>query len=314
MSARWGTESPQPEAPHKLPPQAVQRLQRIHALAAASTAITQDLADSAWPPTTVALWHKDLQRLNQQCRQVEQQAHESGVPRELITMAWFAGHCDTEWTPARADPTLGLRPMLGAELMGNAGQLHNMAAVLVSHELHPGSRPQRDPVKAKQLTRNMAAMFKQTAMLADLIGVSESGWESLWDLPQTAQREYLTSFLGPDAPLDLDGAWSHYTATDIESTVLDTIEQLEHRTHELRHHSPSEPRLERRGRGHAMAAATRTYRNAARQLREYLTTDTSTGGAVDAVLPEGTDRVWEPGDNTAGIADRGGDSVPEVEP
>ncbi|WP_067891613.1 hypothetical protein [Nocardia vaccinii] len=313
MNAPWGNESPELEAKRKLPPPAVQLLEQIHALAAAGTAITHDLADSAWPAATVALWHKDLQRLDQRCAAAEQQAQAAGVPHELVAMAWFAGHCDAEWTPRQADPTLGLRPVLGAELMASAGQLHNMAAVLVSHEFAPGSRLPRDPFEANQLTRNMAAMFKRAAMLANLIGVSEAGWESLWDLPPTAQREYLTAFLGPDAQQDLEWAWNQYTSTDGETTTLHTIEQLKHRAGHLPNPGSPNPRSVY-GAEHAKAAALRTYRNALHQLHEHLATAAGPESAVDAAFPQGTDRGWEPDNHTSGSAERQTDPTAEVEP
>ncbi|MBY8858616.1 hypothetical protein K7711_19210 [Nocardia sp. CA2R105] len=289
----------------------MQLLQRIHALAAAGTAITHDLADSAWPSVTVALWQTDIQRLNQRCEEAEHQAHEVGVPRELTTMAWLAGHCDTEWTPAEPeDPTLGLRSVVAGELLADAGQLHNMAAVLVSHEFQPGAH--RDSVKAEQLVLNMAALFKQTSMRADLIDVSDSDWESLWDLPRTAQQHYLTPFLGPEAREHLDWAWSEYTDADLETTVLRSIEQLESRT-ELHDHAMAHPRTARSGKQVAEVAV-RLYDNALRQLNEEIAADIGAGLAVDAVLPDGTDRGWEPGGTPSGIADPVVDSVPEVEP
>ncbi|MBY8862027.1 hypothetical protein K7711_36510 [Nocardia sp. CA2R105] len=294
------------------PDQQTQVLQRIHALAGASNEIRQSLADQQWSAATVARWRADRQRIDTKCVAAQQQARQLGVRPPVIAMAWLAGHRELSWPDTGpTDPAHTLRFNLTAELIGEAGQLHNMAAVAAArlHQLaDPDRHDQVDASGTTQFIRNMTAVSTQVAAIGDLVTPSQAQWNSLWNPTLEQRLHYLTPFLGPERDQALSWAWDEYAQTTIEADaglVTSTLENLSATTSSDRV-VPSSPTLIMR------------VLRAAAHVRPVIRTPPAPGSAADAVsavLPEDTARGWNPGPEPSGTSEpTTGAPEPEIEP
>jgi len=217
----------------------VQLLRRIHALAGVGAGIRDRIADQGSTRTDAPL-REHQQRMAADGETAQRQARELGVAPRVIAMAWLAGYREIDWpTTGPSDPARTLRWNLTNDLIGEAGQIHNMAAVAAAARVHwlanTDNTPEPDPAASRQLVRNMHALSIQVMTVADLLDPSERNWYSLWHQPADRRAEFINQYLGPNGREELDWRWKGYTSAAIESDALHAVASVR----SLSDHPPS---------------------------------------------------------------------------
>ncbi|MBB5916857.1 hypothetical protein BJY24_005769 [Nocardia transvalensis] len=282
-------------------PQQTVLLHRIHTQAATARLFRGTTAAAPYSGPEWAAWPLLQPTVVAERRRLERLARAAGVADRTVVLAWLTGYRGLPW-PSGDPARLGgaLREGARAVLDGDIARVHDMAAVAAARTYHwPTGRRLRqrpDPHARDRYLRNMTAVGWQATALGDLLDVDALEWKRLWRLPGSDRDALAARYRDPAATATVENRWHHYADATIQADAQAELTVL--------------------GRGLDTTIRWRFMPDPNLLITQADPAQSPTSGppgrsasvtAIDAALPAGLDRSWEPGTATpASLAEQPG--------